>query len=175
MNGTYNLADTAELVGRNFRGFVKKYDVAELNLLNHEVLDVVLLESGSQQIAAVAKLIAHAEGIDHRGYAIHHGQSVAHVFKAHRRNRADSLCYWCRLAYSAGLNNDVVEALLTGDVAQLLYEVHLKRAADATVLQGHEAVVLLSHYPALLYEVGIDIHLAYIVDYYGELNATAVV
>ena len=41
-------------------------------------------------------------------------------------------------------------------------------AADAWVLQGYEALVLLSHHTTLLYECGVDIHLSYVVDDDGK-------
>ena len=64
--------------------------------------------------------------------------------------------------------------MLAGYVAQLFYEVHLQGAADAAVLQGYEAFVFLVYNAAFLYEVGIDVHLAYVVDYYGEAYASFV-
>ena len=60
------------------------------------------------------------------------------------------------------------------DVLQLLDEVHLQRTADATVLQGHERVVLLAYDTTLLDEVGVDVHLADVVDDDGKLDALPV-
>jgi len=42
-------------------------------------------------------------------------------------------------------------------------QVHLQCTADAAVLQGHQRVILLAYHPTLLDEVGINIHLAYII------------
>ena len=57
------------------------------------------------------------------------------------------------------------------DVTQLLHEVHLQGTADASVLQGYQRVVLLSHDASLLYQVGIDVHLTNVVDDDGKLDA----
>ena len=46
----------------------------------------------------------------------------------------DSLCDRCWFADAARLDDDIVEALHVNDVAQLVYKVHLQRAADAAVL-----------------------------------------
>jgi len=47
-------------------------------------------------------------------------------------------------------------------------------AADTTVLQGHETVVLGIDDTATLNEVGVDVDLAYIIDNYRKLYAAAV-
>ena len=52
-----------------------------------------------------------------------------------------------------------------------MHEVHLQGAADTAVLQGHQRVVLLVDDAALLDEVGVDVHLADIVDDDGETDA----
>ena len=64
--------------------------------------------------------------------------------------------------------------MLRGYFAQLLHKVHLQRAADATILEGHKAILLLPHHAAALDKVGIDIHLAEVVDDDGELDTAAV-
>ena len=62
------------------------------------------------------------------------------------------------------------------DVHQLAHQVHLQRAADAAVLQRHQvALVGAAHYTALLYERGVDVNLAQVVDDYGKAYAAAVV
>ena len=81
---------------------------------------------------------------------------------------------WGRLANAAGLNHNIVEALLADDVAQLFDQIHLQRATNATILQSHEAFLLLSDDATFLDEVGIDIHLADVVDDNRELDATLV-
>ena len=75
----------------------------------------------------------------------------------------DGLCYGGGFADAGGLDDNVVEAFGLHQVAELQDEVHLQRAADAPVLQGHQRVVLLVNDSALLYEVGIDVHLADVV------------
>jgi hypothetical protein len=61
----------------------------------------------------------------------------------------------CRFAYSACLDNDVVETLFGNNVVELFYQVHLQRTAYAAVLQSHQTVVLLVHHSTLLDEVGV--------------------
>jgi hypothetical protein len=53
---------------------------------------------------------------------------------------------------------------------ELLDKVHLKRAADTTVLQSDERVVSLGHYSALLDKGSIDIHFTDIINDNGEAN-----
>ena len=77
-------------------------------------------------------------------------------------------------ADAAGLYHDIVEAVERDDVLQLLHEVHLQRAADTTVLQGHQRVVLLVHDTSLLYKACIDVHLPDIVYDDGELDTLLV-
>ena len=175
LEGTDDLTDTAELIGCHLGGFVQEDEVAELDLLNDEVLDVVLVQIGTQEVLAAAELVAHTEGIDDGGYAIDDGDAVADVFEAHRGDGADGLRDGSGFADAAGLDDDVVETLLTGDVAELFDEIHLQRAADAPVLKGYEVVVLLGHYPTLLNEVGIDVDFADVVDDDGETDAATVV
>ena len=57
------------------------------------------------------------------------------------------------------------------DVLQLLHEVHLQRTADATVLQRHQRVILLTDDAPLLDEVGIDVHLTDVIDDDGKPDA----
>ena len=80
-----------------------------------------------------------------------------------------------RLTDTAGLDDDIVELLHHDDLVQLLDEVHLQGAADATILQGHQTVVLLPYHATFFNQVGIDVHLAYVVDNHGEFNAFTVV
>ena len=65
--------------------------------------------------------------------------------------------------------------MLAGDVAQLLYKIHLQGAADAAVLQGYKAFFLLSYHTTFLNEVGIDVHFANIIHDDGELYTFSVI
>ena len=172
LQSAHNLTDTSHLVGTHFSGFVQQYDVAELNLLDDQVLNVLLVNVGTCQVQSAAELILHAQGIDHGDDAVQSWLAL-HV-RSHCGNAADGLCYGTGLADTAGFNDDVVEALHLDDVLQLLHEVHLQRTADATVLQGYQTVVLLVDDASGLYQVGIDVHLANVVDNNGKLDAALV-
>ena len=134
MDSTNDTPDAPEFFGCDFRSFVQEDDVAEFNLLDDQVLDVILIQILTQEVVAVTKFIAHAQGINHRGNTIHNGHAVVHIFQPHSRYGADGLRNGSRLTDTAGLNDDVVETLLASDVAQLFHEVHLQRTADATIL-----------------------------------------
>ena len=56
----------------------------------------------------------------------------------------------------------------------LLDEIHLQRATDAAVLQGHQTIVFLINNTALLNQVGIDIDFAKVVDNYRKANTALV-
>ena len=90
------------------------------------------------------------------------------------RDGDQGLCDGLGLADAAGLDDDIVEALGVSDVAQLVDEVVLEGAADASVLESHEAVVGLVDDAALLDEGGVDVHLADVVDDDGEAYAAVV-
>ena len=49
-----------------------------------------------------------------------------------------------------------------------LHKVGLEGAADASVLQGHQTVVLASDDSSLLDKVRVNVDLSYVIDYYGE-------
>ena len=85
------------------------------------------------------------------------------IGRSHGGNRADGLGDGAGLADAAGFNHNVVEALHGSNILQLLHQVHLQGTTNATILQGNEAVVLLTHNTALLNEACIDVHLTYIV------------
>jgi hypothetical protein len=60
------------------------------------------------------------------------------------------------------------------DLVQLFYKVHLESAAYATVLQGHQAVILHAYYASLLYKAGVNVNFTYIVYNNSEFNSFAV-
>lgn len=64
LEGVDDLSDTSQLLWADLCGFVQQHDVAKLNLLNDEVLDIFLVNVLARQIQSAAKLIPHAEGID---------------------------------------------------------------------------------------------------------------
>ena len=64
LEGVDDLSDTSQFLWADLCGFVQQHDVAKLNLLNDEVLDIFLVNVLARQIQSAAKLIPHAEGID---------------------------------------------------------------------------------------------------------------
>ena len=92
----------------------------------------------------------------------------------HRGDGTDGLGNGAGFADTAGLDDDVVEALHLKQVFYLLDKVHLQCAADATVLEGYQGVVLLVDDTAFLDEVGVDVDFADIVDDDGKLDATLI-
>ena len=169
--GADYLADAVQLAGFHFRRFVEQNDVAEFNLLYYKVFDIFFGQSGTQQVFAAAKFVLHSQCVDNRNDAVDYGHSVARVFLFHRRYGADGLGNRGGFADAAGLDDDIVESAHLDDVAQLFDQIHLERAADAAVLQGHEAVVLLAHDAAFFDKVGVDVDFADIVDDNSKFNA----
>ena len=169
--GSDNLADASEFIGFHLAGFVEKDDVAELNLLYDEVFNIVFFDILSGKLESSFEFVFHAEGIDDGDDAVEAGYADVGHLGCHRGYGADGLCDRCRFTDAAGFNDDVVEAVHGDDVSQLFDKVHLQCAADAAVLKGNEAFVLLSDDASLLDEVGINIHFADVVDDDGKLNA----
>ena len=172
--GAEDVGDAVELGGRHLRCLVEQDDVAKLNLLDDQVLNVFFANVFPCQLVSVAKLIAHAQRVYHGHDAVEPHNAVLHVLWTHRRDGADGLCDGGRLADAARLDDNVVEPFHRRNLAELLDQVHLERAADAPVLQGHQTVVLLVHNAALLDKVGVDVYLAYVIDDHGKPDAALV-
>ena len=143
-------------------------------MLDDQILDILFVDLGFEQVKTAAELVFHSQGIDHGDDTIEPGQAVFHIIHAHSGDRTDGLGDGCRLADAAGLNDDIVEALHTRDVAQLFDEVHLQRAADTSVLQGHKTLVFFAYDATLLYQGGIDVHFADVIDDDGKFDAALV-
>ena len=157
------------------RSLVEQNDIAELNLLNHKVFDIFFIDILAHQVAAALKFIFQTQSIYHGADAVEARHAVLHIFRAERRDRIDGLCYRHRLAYTTRLYHYIVEAIHRSNVAQLLHKVHLERAAYTAVLQSHQAIVLGAHHATTLYQVGIDVHLSYIVYYHRKAYAATIV
>ena len=174
LESTDNLTNASQFFRADLSGLVQQHDVAELNLLDDEVLDILFFNVLARQVQSAAKFVPHTEGI-YDGYdTVEQGIALFRHFWSHRRDAADGLGNRAWLTDAAGLDDDVVEAPKGDDVLQLLDEIHLQRAADAAVLQGHERVVLLVDDAALLDEVGIDVDFSDVVDNDGKLDAALV-
>ena len=152
----------------HFGCLVEQDDVAELYLLYDKVLYVFFCYLIARQSLSVAKLVLHPQSVHHGDYAVEPCEAILPVAWLHGRDGADGLGYGGRFADAACLYDDIVKLLHGSYLAELLHEVHLQSAADASVLQGYEALVLLSHHTTLLYECGVDIHLSYVVDDDGK-------
>ena len=174
LDGADNLLDACQFFWFHFGCFVEQDDVTELNLLDDKVLDVLFSDVGFLKRCAGAELILHAESINHGDDAVEACQSVHPVFGFHGRDGADGLGDGGRFADARCLYDDVVKLSHLHEIGELFHEVHLQGAADATVLQGDERIVLLVHDAALLDEACIDVHLTDVVDDDGKLNALAV-
>ncbi len=175
LNGVHNLLDALELGRLDHRGLVEQHNVAELELLDHKVLDVVVGNVAAHECLAGAKLVFHAQGVDHGAYTVETRNAVERHLGPHQpRDGADGLGNGGRLADAAGLDHDIVEALEIHDVLQLLHEIHLEGAAYTAILQCHEAVVVFTHNAALLDERGVDVDLANVVDDDGKFYSLLV-
>ncbi len=168
LEGTDNRLDSLPFLRRNLGRLVQKHNVAELNLLNEKVLDVLLADVIHHEGVSAVELALHPHSVDHSHDAVKPCCAVFRVKPSKRRDAADGARNRLRFADAARLDYEVVELLHTGDFVNLLNQVALQGAADATVLKCHETLVLLSHNAALLDEVSINVHFAYVVDYHSE-------
>ena len=159
----------SELRRTHLRRLVKKNDVTELYLLDDEALQVLLTYLVTHERISALELVAHTQRIHHGHYAVESRDAVLYELHAHGRDAADGLGDRLRLANAARLYYYIVELTLGYYVADLLDQVHLKGAADASVLKRDQTVVFLSHYSALLDERGVYVNFTYVVNYYGEL------
>ena len=150
LKGADDLPDLAKLVRRDLGGLVQENDIAELHLLDDQVLDVVLVQIAPEEILGAGELVPHAQDIHHRDDAVEPRDASLDVLRSHVRDGADGTCDGLGLADAARLDDYIVELVHPDDVAELLHQVHLERTADAAVLEGDEAVVLLPDHPALL-------------------------
>ena len=64
LEGTDNLSDAAQFLWADLGGLVQQHDVAEFNLLDDEVLDILLVDVLTSQVKSAAEFVSHAEGID---------------------------------------------------------------------------------------------------------------
>ena len=163
LQGADDFLDASQLFRLHFGCFVQQDDVAEFDLLDDEVFDVFLVQSLACQAVAAGKFALQAQGVDYADQAVQAADAMAGIGVAQAGDGAECLCDGFGLADAAGLDDDVVETFGTHQLVDLLDEIGLQRAADATVLQGDEAVVFLSHNAAFLDEVGVDVYFADVV------------
>ena len=174
LQGANHLTYTQQLIGTYLRCLVQEHDVAELNLLDYQILQVLLAYVLLDKVVTATELVTDAQGIDHCYDAVQLGHAVLGVLGLHTGDGLDGLGNGAGLADAAGLNHDVVKTVQRDDLMQLLHKVHLEGAADAAVLQRYQTVIIHAYHAALLYKAGIDIDFTYVVYNYRELYALAV-
>ena len=64
LEGADDLPDASQFLRADLSGLVQQHDVAEFNLLDDEVFDILFVDVLARQIQSAAKLVPHAEGID---------------------------------------------------------------------------------------------------------------
>jgi hypothetical protein len=170
----YNLADAQKFVGTDLGCLVKEYYVAELYLLDYQVFQILLTNVLLDQVIAAAKLVTDTQGIDNGYYAVKAGYALLCIFGIHARDGIYGLGYRAGLADAAGFNDYVVKTMQGYNLVELLHKVHLEGAADATVLQGYQAVIVHAYDASLLDKACVDVYLTYIIYYYCKLDTLAV-
>ena len=174
LQGTQDFAGMGKFFGRNLRSLVQKDDVAEFNLLDNEVFDIVFRQVSAKEFVAAVEFVLQAQGIHHGDNTVELRETVFLPLGHHLRHGLDGLCNGTGFADAAGLDDDVVERMLGDNLVELGNEVHLQRTADAAVLKCHKRIVVLANDASLGNEVGIDVHLADVVDNDGKTDAAAV-
>ncbi len=151
--------------------FVEQDDVAELDLLDDERSEVFLIDVLLHEFVAATKFVYHTQGVHDGNDAVQTEYSILDVFWTERRYGADGLCDRGWFADAACLDDDIIELLHVYDFFELFDEIHLQCAADASVLQSHERVVLLSHNATFLDECCVDVDFSDVIDDNCELDA----
>ena len=64
LKGSYDFTDAPQFLRADLGGLVQEHDVAEFNLLDDEVLNILLVDVLAGEVEAAAELVSHAEGID---------------------------------------------------------------------------------------------------------------
>jgi len=64
LKGTDDFSDAAQFLRADLGGLVQEHDVAEFNLLDDEVLNILLVDVLAGEVETAAELVSHAEGID---------------------------------------------------------------------------------------------------------------
>ena len=64
LEGADNLSDASQFLRAYLGSLVQQHDVAEFNLLDDEVLDILLVDVLTSQVKSAAEFVSHAEGID---------------------------------------------------------------------------------------------------------------
>ena len=81
LQGAYDLACAAQFLGRHLGGLVEQHDVAELDLLHHQVLDVFVVDTRTDEELSGIELVAHAQSVDNGDDTVesrHHVEAFGH-------------------------------------------------------------------------------------------------
>ena len=170
LDGTNDLLEFLQFLRLYLGSLVEQDDVAELNLLDNQGCQVFFVDVVFHQVIAVGKLVLHAKGIHHCHDAIETQYAILDILRTEGWDGADGLCNRSWLADTARLDDDVVELLHIDYLLQLLYEVHLQRTADATVLESYERIVFLTYHAAFLNQGCVYVDFADVIDDDSELD-----
>ena len=174
LKGAKHQSDTFQLFRFHLRGLVEQDDITELDLLDDQILDIILLQILVYEVLSSIKFVLQSQGIHHAHDAIQAQETVLDIVGTHVGDGANGLGNRSRFADTTCLDDNVVKASKCHEVLQLLHEVHLQGTADATVLQGHQAVVLLIYDASFLDEVCINIYFTDIIYDNGKLYTTTI-
>ena len=82
LDGTDNAAHLGQLLPGHLGGLVQQDGVAELYLLDDQVLDVLLVDVLAQQVVAALELVAHTQGVDDGDDAVEHQVAVLDILRS---------------------------------------------------------------------------------------------
>ena len=105
-----------QLLGSHFCSLVEQDDVTELDLLDHQCLEVFLFRHIVRQSIAPIELIPQTQRVHHSADTVQHRQPVLGKLRHHLRVTAERLRDRCRFANSRSLDDDVVIGFLCGEV-----------------------------------------------------------
>ena len=96
---------------------------------------------------------------------VNHGNGRVEVIQRRSpRGRDESPRNWDRVADSRGFDDEVIELLVESEPPELLIQFVLEPTADAPVRELRDAAVVHREVGTVLDEVGVDVHLADVVD-----------
>ena len=148
--------------------------VTELNLLDDEVLDVLLVDIVGKQSSAAAELGGQPRRVNNGNDVVKTAKLGDFGVVVGAVEHSDCLCNRNRLADSRCLDEDIIKLVHLNERANLLDKVGFESTADTAVLERNEVIILFLNDSALLNQLGVDVHLAYIVDDNGNLVALLV-
>ena len=151
--------------------------VGELHLLDQQVGDraFVLLAQGfatAGQAVGLMEIAQEVHPVDHRDHGVQPRQvgQAASLLIA----EGEGLGHRQRLADAGGLDQQVVEAAVAGQAADLVEQVFAQGAADAAVAHFHQLLFGAVEADVLLDGGTVDVDLAHVVDDHRDLAAFAV-